>query len=293
MRVTIFGGSGFIGRALARRLVELGHDVKIISRGRCAASDPRLSCIQANPYDGSQRREHIRGQDAVINLVGILHGRAEDFERIHIHLAEGIAQDCHAERVPRLLHMSALHASPDGPSLYLRSKGLGEARVLALASPMLSITSFRPSVVFGPEDRFLNTFAKLLAFSPGVLLLPGAYARFAPVYLGDVVQSFVNALSHEPTEAARSIDLCGPSTYTLLELVRLVSTWSGHRRVILPLPERPARLLAAMMEILPQPPISRDNLDSMRIDSVCAASTECQPTRLESVAPTYLRRTAA
>ncbi|MFZ5578995.1 MAG: complex I NDUFA9 subunit family protein [Pseudomonadota bacterium] len=297
MRVTIFGGGGFIGRAITHRLLEQGHEVKVISRRPPTmpgdeTHHPRPILTQADPHEPQQRREHLRGQDAAINLVGILHGRPADFERAHITLAEGIAADCRAEGVSRLLHMSALHADPEGPSTYLRTKGRGEARVLAHACETLRVTSFRPSVVFGPEDRFLNTFARLLALSPGVMLLPGAHARFAPVYVGDVAEAFAAALGGEDEKSppAQRIDLCGPHHYTLLELVRQVSTWSGHRRLILPLPDRPARLLATLMETLPRPPLSRDNLDSMRVDSVCAEGACLQPTALEQIAPAYLGR---
>lgn len=290
MRVTIFGGSGFIGRALVRRLIELGHAVTVISRTKRASANVPVEAayVQADPYAAEQRRQLLRDQDAVINLVGILHGRPADFEHAHIVLAEGIAADCRAAGVARLLHMSALHANPQGPSIYLRTKGVGEARVLAQASDSLRVTSFRPSVVFGPEDRFLNTFARLLALAPGVMLLPGAHARFAPVYVGDVVEAIVTALGDAPGPFAQRIDLCGPRAYTLLELVRRVASWSGHHRLILPLPDRPARLLAALMEILPHPPLSRDNLDSMRVDSVCGEGVEHQTTALEDIAPTYL-----
>lgn len=288
MKVCIFGGGGFVGRTLAQKLRERGHHVRIVSRAPAKADDERQERWHADVYDHAQRRAAVRGQDVVINLIGILHGDAATFQRVHAELAEDIAQACRDESVTQFLHMSALHAALDAPSLYLRSKGQGAERVHALASEALRVTSFHPSVIFGVEDNFLNQFAALLRFSPGIMLLPGAQARFAPVYVGDVADAFVQALEGEPS--ASRISLCGPQDYSLLELVKLTAQWSGHWRLILPMPPFMAHLAATMLSVLPNPPLSSDNLDSMRVDSVCHACDARQPTRLETVAPHYLRR---
>jgi len=286
MNITLFGGTGFVGRNLCEHLVGQGHAVRVIGRGPQAAGlAPAVEYVQGNPYDTAQLGRWLQGQDAVINLIGILHGSEAEFRRTHVELAENIARACLAAGVPRLLHMSALHASPMGPSLYLRSKGEGEDRVHALGGEQLHITSFRPSVIFGPQDNFLNRFAQLLRWAPGIMLLPGAHTRFAPVYVGDVVAAFAHALS-EPQLAGARIDLCGPKDYSLLELVRLTAQWSGHPRLILPMPEAMARAMAYIMEWLPNPPLTRDNLNSMRIDSVCSRDCPRQPTSLEQIALT-------
>ncbi|MGD9888793.1 MAG: complex I NDUFA9 subunit family protein [Halothiobacillaceae bacterium] len=289
MKITIFGGSGFVGRELVQKLLGAGHTVRVVARQK--PTQP-FACevVISDPYDPLMRRESVRGQDAVINLIGILHGNETAFNRTHAELAEGIAQACLNESVPVLLHMSALHAAPDAPSMYLRSKGAGVERVHALACEHLRVTSFHPSVIFGAEDNFLNQFATLLRYSPGIMLLPGAKARFAPVYVGDVADAFVRALETSQTsQTSERMNLCGPKDYSLQELVNLTAEWSGYKRLILPMPNIMARMAASMMQILPNPPLSNDNLDSMKVDSVCASTEARQPTPLENVAPGYLK----
>lgn len=286
MKITIFGGSGFVGRELVQKLLGAGHTVRIIVRQK--PSHPSIcEVVISDPYDEIERRNYVQGQDAVINLIGILQGNAAAFHRTHAELAEGIAKACRDESVPLLLHMSALHADANAPSMYLRSKGAGAERVHALACEHLRVTSFHPSVIFGVKDNFLNQFATLLRYSPGVMLLPGAKARFAPVYVGDVADAFVHAL--ENRHVSERINLCGPKDYSLQELVQLTAKWSGHQRLILPMPNIMARMAASMMQILPNPPLSHDNLDSMKVDSVCASNEARQPTPLENVAPGYLK----
>lgn len=290
MKITLFGGTGFVGRALCGLLAAQGHSVRVPTRGgKCTGLPDGVECVQADPHDSASLAELIQGQDAVINLIGILHGDDAAFRKTHVELGENIARACLAEGVPVLLHMSALNADPHGPSMYLRSKGEAENRVHSLAGERLRVTSFRPSVIFGPEDSFLNRFAALLRLAPGVMLLPGAQARFAPVYVGDVAAAFARSLA-DASQVDQRIDLCGPKDYSLIELVRLTARWSGRPRLILPMPDAMARAMAKLMEHLPNPPLTRDNLDSMRLDSVCAAGCPRQPTALEAIGPSYLRK---
>ncbi|MEW5837283.1 MAG: complex I NDUFA9 subunit family protein [Pseudomonadota bacterium] len=287
MKITVFGGSGFVGQALLQQLDAAGHEVRVASRRQAPPAFP-YPWTQADPYDADQRAQAVRGQNAVINLIGILHGSQAEFLRAHADLPAQMAQSCLQEGVPLLLHMSALHAAPDAPSMYLRSKGLGAQQVHALANDKLRVVSFHPSVIFGAKDNFLNQFATLLRYSPGVMLLPGARARFAPVYVDDVAAAFVRALQDETTPPR--IQLCGPRDYSLQELVELTAQWSGHKRLILPMPAMMARLTARLMSLLPNPPLTTDNLDSMRVDSMCASGEPRQPSALEVIAPGYLRK---
>lgn len=285
MNIVLFGGSGFVGRALSAKLLERGHTVSVVSRsGRTL---PGVRVIEGDPFAEPIRARALAGQNVAVNLIGILHGSPARFRQVHIELAEAIAESCLELGVPRLVHMSALNADPHGPSHYLRSKGEGEAGVHALGAKGLEVISLRPSVIFGAEDSFLNRFARLLRLAPGVMFLPGAQARFAPVYVGDVAEVFVQAIEGQ-LPAGMRLDLCGPGDYALIELVRLVAEWSGHKRLILPMPDALAQLMALGFELLPNPPLTRDNLASMRIDSICAADGPRQPTALEEVAPAYL-----
>jgi NADH dehydrogenase len=234
--------------------------------------------------------------DAVVNLVGVLHSEPDvpygpGFACAHVELPRTIVAAARLTDVSRLVHVSALGADIHGPSEYLRSKADGES-VIRAAGPDIDWTIFRPSVVFGPGDSFLNLFAKLTAVLP-VLPLGGAQARFQPVYVEDVVDAIVHALLHRAglNEVA---ELAGPRIYTLAELAKYVARLCGHHSWIMPLPERLALLQAHCMEYLPGPLMSRDNVHSMRCDSVAHGEPMpfgLTPTALETVAPQWLRET--
>jgi NADH dehydrogenase len=253
--------------------------------------------IEASVHDDATLLQLIHGKDAVINLAGILHGKAAanapygpEFARAHVELPKRIVAACAELGVRRYLHMSALGANSKGPSMYLRSKGDGEAA--AFSNPHVSTTVFRPSVVFGDKDRFLNLFASLQRFLP-VMLLGAAEAKFQPIYVEDVAQAFAAALHNDRT-AGRYYELAGPKVYTLRELVQLAGVFSGHPRPVIGLPPLLARLQAWLLEHLPgETLMSRDNLDSMRVNNVAhgpiAPELGIVPTALEAVAPYYLR----
>ena len=290
--VLVLGGSGFVGRHIVARLVDAQHRVTVLTRRRERARElillPTVDVVQADPYDEATLQRLLRGCTAAIHLVGILHETAQQsFERAHVELPRLVVQACRRAGVQRLLHMSALNADPQGPSRYLRSKGEAEKLV---AESGLAWTIFRPSVIFGREDTFLNLFASLSRAFP-VLPLAGAKARFQPVYVGDVAQCFVTALDLDATHAQR-YDLCGPKSYTLVELVRYVGDVTGARRPIVPLGPTLADLQARVLELLPGKMMTRDNLASMRCDNVCSGPFPglfgIAPTALEAVAPEYL-----
>jgi uncharacterized protein YbjT (DUF2867 family) len=270
-RVLVLGGSGFVGRYVVNFLIERGCRVLVSVRRRDKAKHlivfPTCEVVEADIHDDAQLDRLAAGQHAVINLVGILQGSEADFARAHSELTRRVLAACDKHKVRRYLHMSALGADPQGPSKYQRSKGTAEAQVRA---SMLDWTIFQPSVVFGPEDRFLNTFAKLAAFAP-FIPLAGADVRFQPVWVEDVAHAFVNALDNRAT-CGRTYELAGPKVYTLRQLVEFAAAAGGHPRKVIGLPEGVARLQARLMELAPgEPLLSQDNLDSMKRDNVAGS----------------------
>lgn len=296
--ICILGGTGFVGHSLIARLAAARHELRVLTRRRERHRDllvlPGVQIIEADVHDPAVLAREFRGCDAVINLVGILNERGRrgaGFERAHVTLPGNVIEACRTTGVGRLLHMSALGAAPDGPSHYQRTKARGEALVRAARD--LAVTSFRPSVIFGPHDNFTNRFARLLRRVPVVFPLACPNARLQPVFVEDVVSAYVAALDDSRTHG-QGYELCGPRVYTLHEIVSYVAELIGVHRRIWGLGPRLSWLQAAAMELAPGKPFSLDNYRSLSRDNVCQAGFpalfDVQPARLESVAPTYLRR---
>ena len=297
-KICLLGGTGFVGKRLAARLSEAGHGVVILTRHRERQRDllvlPTVRLVQGDVYDPEFLRKQFEGRDTVINLVGILNEKGRDgrgFARAHAELPSMIAETCRQTGVARLLHMSALHATPKAPSHYLRTKALGEDAVHRAGNPDFHVTSFRPSVIFGPGDSFLNRFAGLLRLTPGVFPLACPQARFQPVYVEDVVRAFVESLDNHKTFGQR-YDLCGPKVYTLREIVEYVARLIGKRVCIIGLNDALSYLQAATLEFVPGKPFSLDNYRSLKVDSVCEKGFPevfgITPASLEEIAPNYL-----
>jgi len=297
LNLTVLGGSGFVGRHLVAALTAAGHRVRVPTRRRARHRDllvlPLVTLTEGDVHDPGFLAGQVAGADAVINLVAILneHGhRGRGFEKAHVELAGRVIDACRAGGVRRLLHMSALHADPHGPSHYLRTKGVAEDRVHAAAG--LDVTSFRPSVIFGPGDGVLSRFASLIAFAPLVFPLACPTARFQPVYVGDVVNAIIASIGDRRT-FGQGYDLCGPTVYTLAELVAYTARLCGSRTHVVGLPRWLSAVQAGMLEFFPGKPFSLDNFRSLAIDSVCEAGFPelfgIVPARLEDVAPGYIR----
>jgi NADH dehydrogenase len=298
-KVLLLGGSGFIGTYIVNRLSQRGIEVTVPTRRRertkALIMQPGVDMPEANIHCPETLTKLMRGHDAVINLVGILHSRdvqipySRDFAEAHVELPKKIVAACKAAGVRRLVHMSALKADPKGPSEYLASKGDGEAIVRA-AQGELDVTIFRPSVIFGLGDSFLSMFAKVLKLAP-IFPLGFGHARFQPVWAADVADAFVDSLGDAAT-FGHAYDLVGPKVYTLRELVDYTAELCGSSARVIPLSEGLAYLQAGLMWLAPNPMMSPDNLRSMQVDSVCEG--DCQPpanwrpTALEAVAPTYI-----
>lgn len=298
--VGVLGGSGFVGTVLVNQLNDAGYKVKVFTRRREGAKHlillPYVEVIECDVLDDVQLAVAVSGCDAIINLIGILHeGRHGSFDKLHAELPQRLAAICRNEGVRRLLHMSALQVSTDAPSAYLRSKAAGEAAVLSETSAperadALQVTVFRPSVIFGRSDRFLNMFARLAKLLP-VIMLARPQAKFQPIWVDDVARAFVRSLENSDTYGQR-YDLCGPRIYTLRELNQYVLDTLGLQRPIVGLNDGFSYWLARVMELLPGKLITRDNLLSMQLDNVCEKGFPSvfrfQPATLESVVPDYL-----
>lgn len=292
--VCIVGGSGFVGQAVADHLCERGLRVRILTRSRPRAMRtavlPTAEIEVADPHDANALARAFDNMDAVVNLVGILNeGRGRTFRACHVELPRKVVQACHAAGVRHLLHMSALGASPTGPSEYQRTKGEGESAIRAAAG-ILPLTIFRPSIIFGEGDQFVNLFARLVRMMP-VVPLAGADARFQPVWVEDVARCFADAVGN-PRCFGKVYELAGPRTYALREIVRFVADTVGVKRAIVGLPGPLARLQALTLEMLPGKLMTRDNLRSMSVDNVTASPFPeefgFRPAPMESVVPEYL-----
>lgn len=303
LRIGILGGTGFVGHSLCLRLAAAGHELRIFSRRRERHREllvlPTAQVVEADVHNPAVLKREFAGLDAVINLVGILNEKGRDgsgFERAHAELPAKVVQACRHAGVPRLLHMSALHATPDAPSFYLRSKARGEALVHEAEGPELHVTSFRPSVIFGPGDSFTNRFAALLRQVPLVFPLACARSRMQPVYVEDVTGAFATALERHETFGQR-YELCGPTAYTLEEIVAGLARVLGLKRRVVPLGNGLSRLQAALLQFAPGKPFTPDNYRSLQVDSTCnrpfPALFGRVPARFEDVVPTYLGRSAS
>jgi Predicted nucleoside-diphosphate-sugar epimerases len=316
---TVFGGSGFIGRQVVRRLAAQGWTVRAAVRDPVDAAflkpmgDPgQVNPIHADVTDPASVRAALAGADAVVNLVGILFEKGKaSFQAVHAQGAANVAQAARDAGVPVLAHMSALGADKTSPSAYARTKALGEEAVLA-AFPAATI--FRPSVVFGPDDDFFNRFAKLARISPvlpvftadgfkpvhtetgyGLDLFGSGGPTFQPVYVCDVAEAIVRAVE-EPRLAGKVFELGGPRRYTLKEVLELVLRVTGRRRLLVPLPFPVARLQAFFLQFMPKPALTPDQVKLLRADNVVRggkpglAELGIAATAAEAILPGYLHR---
>lgn len=317
--VLVLGGSGFVGAHVCENLVRQGYTVTVPTRRRANAQGilhlPQLTVLELDVHNEAALQRAVAGHDAVVNLVAILHGSQAAFHKVHVELPQKLARACAASRVKQVVHVSALGADaqqPDAaPSMYLRSKGQGEAALMQAAKggtdggddgagAGFALTVLRPSVIFGAEDKFLNLFAKLQKVFP-LMPLAGAHAKFQPVWVQDVASAVVSSLQDRTAglQQPRVLELCGPDVYTLKALVQMAGRFSGAHagrgRPVLPLPRWAGYLQALCMECLPGAPlISRDNLDSMKVDNVHTSgmpglqSLGIRPAALQPIAQQYL-----
>jgi NADH dehydrogenase len=304
--VTVFGGSGFVGRQVVRALAKGGYRVRVAVRQpgrgyrlRMLGDVGQIEVVQANIRNPDSVKRALVGAESCVNLVGVLHeaGR-QGFLSLHAMGAQTVAKAAKAAGVKTFVQMSALGAKADSPSKYARSKAEGEAAVRAVLPKAVIV---RPSVIFGAEDNLLNRFAKLALLTP-VLPLPGASARMAPVFVTDVAAAIAKAVS-DPALAGQTLELGGPAVMTVREIVELVLRESYRRRAVFDLPGPLARamgkagdLLLSLSGGLVAPPLTSDQALLLQADNVPSgrypglAELGIAPTTIDAIAPTYLYR---
>jgi len=322
--ILVLGGTGFVGTHVCEKLIRAGLRVTVLTRharnARAIQHLPALTVLECDVHNEAALTRTLSGVDAVVNLVAILHGSAEAFERVHVALPAAIARACQLQGVRHLVHISALgadHLAPQtGPSNYLRSKGRGEMALVQITGnggmassvgqqrgpegAQMGLTLLRPSVIFGANDKFLNVFAKLQRVFP-VMPLAGAEARFQPLWVQDVAQAVVQSVCLGLAQAPqlRILELVGPQVYKLRELVHLSACMAGinrgRGRPVIGLPRWMGQMQALMLGLMPgEPLMSLDNLDSMRIDNVASGSWPglqalgIEPASLLAIGPQYL-----
>jgi NADH dehydrogenase len=299
--IIVLGGTGFVGRHLCAALVQQGHRVRVASRNpekhKSLTVLPTLTVEKVDVYQQGELNALCKNADVVINLIGILNEEGSHtgsgFRQAHVTLAQKVVTACTQNAIPRLLQMSALNAdATKGASHYLRSKGEAESYVHRHAASV-AVTSFRPSVIFGPDDSFLNRFAHLLSKAPGVMLLPVPDSLYAPIYVGDVVAAMLHAMDNAKTFGQR-YDLCGPNVYTLITIVKYIAQIKHIDCKIIGLPPLLSKIVAGFLEYMPGKPFSYDNYLSTRLPSVCKQPfpeiLDVTLTPLESIAPLCLTR---
>jgi uncharacterized protein YbjT (DUF2867 family) len=298
--ITLIGGSGFLGRHIVRSLAKRGYRIRVACRRPDLAGHVQplgvpgqIMPVQANVRYPDSLDAVVDGAHAVVNLTGVLYSAgAQSFDAIHIFGAEASARAAKAAHAKLFIQMSALSADLHSASAYAKSKAEGEQRARAAFPGAIVL---RPSIVFGPEDDFFNRFAEMARFSPVLPLIGGGHTRFQPVYVGDVADAAVAALE-TPEAAGKTFELAGPRIYSFRQLMALLLAEIGRKRILLSLPRGIARMQARLLELLPRPLLTLDQLKLLERDNIASGGfpgcTELgiQPTGLEAILPAYLDR---
>jgi len=295
--VTIFGGSGFLGRHTVRALARGGWRIKVATRHpnsafflRPLGSVGQIDFVKCDVGDADSVARAVKGANAVVNLTGILFEKGQSFEEVQVEGAANVAKAAAEAGVAALVHVSAIGADTGSDAHYAVSKAEGE-RAVREAFPKAVI--LRPSVIFGPEDGFFNKFASLARILPGLPLIGGGKTRFQPVFVGDVAAAIRMALSRQD---GRTYELGGPTIYSFKELMQLTLREIGRKRLLVTVPFGIASLKAMFLQLLPNPPLTVDQVRLLKKDNVVSATAPgladlgITPTSVEAVIPSYLWR---
>ncbi len=295
--VTVFGGSGFLGRHTVRALARAGYRIKVATRHpnrafflRPLGTVGQIDFVKCDVADADAVAQALLGADAVVNLTGILFQSGQTFEDVQADGAANIATAAAAAGVGALVHVSAIGADTESDSAYAVTKAEGEA---AVREAFPNAVILRPSIIFGPEDGFFNKFAEMARYFPALPLIGGGKTRFQPVFVGDVAQAILAGLSRQD---GRTYELGGPVSYSFKELMQLILRETGRKRALVPLPFGIAFLKAAFLQLLPNPLLTVDQVRLLKKDNVVSATAPglsdlgVAPTSAEAVIPSYLWR---
>ena len=297
--VTIFGGTGFLGRHTVRALAKAGKRIRVAVRYPHKGfflppngTVGQIVLVKCDVHDADQVAAATRGADAVINLTGVLSPKGENsFEAVHVTAAETIAAAAKSAGARTLVHVSAIGADKDSDSAYAATKGEGEARVREVF-PDAAIV--RPSIVFGPEDDFFNRFAALARLAPALPLIGGGLTKFQPVFVGDVAAAIAR-LALDPALGGKTYELGGPTVYTFKQLMEILLHAINRKRLLVPIPFALATIPAFILQFAPKPLLTPDQVTLLRSDNVVTgantlATLGIVPTSVEAEVPTYLQR---
>lgn len=298
-KACVFGGSGFVGRQVVRELARQGYIIKVASRVperayylKTAGNVGQIVPFACNYNDAASLRDAVRGCDVVVNCIGILFEKGKNtFQKIHVDLPKAIAKACADEDVARFVHVSALGCD-DAVSKYGKSKRTGEAGIFSVYP---AATILRPGVIFGAEDEFFNMFARLSMVLPVLPLIGGGTTRLQPVYVGDV-SSAIRVAINNPDTKGKTYELGGPEILTFREIYDHLFAQTGRRKALVTLPWGLAKIQGSLFSVLPHPPLTADQVESLKTDSIVRPQSltlkdlGIEPTSLDAILPSYLAR---
>ncbi|MEM6810857.1 MAG: complex I NDUFA9 subunit family protein [Pseudomonadota bacterium] len=298
--VCVFGGTGFLGQAIVDDLAEAGFRVKIATRNPESAYELKvhgnvgqIASAYCDYRDEQSIDQAIEGCDFVINLIGILFEKGKNsFTHAHVDIPTQIAKSCTKHKVQKLIHVSALGID-ENQSKYAKSKLKGE---VAIKENFPDVTIFRPSIIFGPDDSFFNLFARLSSILPALPLIGGGQTKFQPIYVGDIAKATIATLL-EPSDKFKGevIEMGGPDIVSFKEIYEILLEQTKRKRLLLPLPFPIATLQGKVMGLLPQPPLTADQVTSLKFDNVISGQYKTiddiglNPTPMSVILPTYLK----
>ena len=298
--IAIFGAGGFLGKHLMRQLTKLDYRVKVATRNpylkgylKPLGNPGQIELFKTNIFDPKDIKKVLKNCDLVINLVGILYEtRKQKFYQIHAQFPNLLSKLCDELAIKKLVHVSALGVKEKHVSQYMQSKFQGEVYVQDMFKPTVIL---RPSIVFGPEDKFFNTFASLVQFFPILPLVGGGKTKFAPIYVGDVANAIVKALELNNSEP-KIYELGGPKNYSFKELMEILLTEIKKKRLLIPIPFGVAKFQSYFLQMMPNPLLTPDQVEMLKYNNIVSGEYPTlkdlgiSGTSIQSILPKYIYR---